>query len=103
MLRKLFVFYAIAAFSTAVIFAQTPEPKPGEPLVRSFSWSSNEGYLGVQTGEVTRENFSKFGFREVRGVAVEKVIEGSPAAAAGIQYGDVIVSLNGKRCRVREN
>lgn len=34
--------------------------------------------------------------KEVRGVAVEKVMENSPAAAAGIQDNDVIVRLNGE-------
>ncbi|HLM03105.1 MAG TPA: PDZ domain-containing protein, partial [Pyrinomonadaceae bacterium] len=48
-------------------------------------------YLGVQTQEITRENFSKFGLGEVRGVGVEKVLENSPAAQAGLQNGDVIV------------
>jgi serine protease Do len=47
--------------------------------------------------EVTKENFAKYGLREVRGVAVEKVIEGSPAQAAGLQNGDVIVAFNGEQ------
>jgi S1-C subfamily serine protease len=54
------------------------------------------GYLGVQTLEVTKENFGKYGLREVRGVAVEKVVKDSPAAQAGLQNGDVIVRFNGE-------
>ena len=96
MIRKLFVFCAITAFGTALVFAQTPPQKAEAPMVRSFSWNSSNGYLGVQTIEVTKENFGKFGLRDVRGVAIEKVIEGSPAAAAGLQTGDVIVALNGE-------
>lgn len=62
-----------------------------------FAWSSegSGGYLGVQTEEVSNENFSKFGLRDVRGVAIGKVVEGSPAAAAGLQNGDVILKVNG--------
>jgi serine protease Do len=60
----------------------------------AFSFDGNGSYLGVQTQEVNKENFSKFGLREVRGVAVEKVLENSPAAAAGLQTGDVIVRFN---------
>jgi len=73
-----------------------PDTAPSAPKV--FSWSSDVGgsYLGVQTQEVNKENFSKFGLRDVRGVAVEKVSENSPAAAAGIQAGDVIVKFNGE-------
>lgn len=97
MFRKSFAFILLTASACIVGTAQTPEPKSkGEPKVFSFSFDSDGGYLGVQTQEVTRENFSKFGLKEVRGVAVEKVVENSPAQTAGIQNGDVIVKVNGE-------
>ena len=71
----------------AGVFAQEP-PKPPAPSGGAFSWTvfdSESGYLGVQTEEVTRQNFAKFGLAAVRGVAVSKVIEGSPAASAGLR------------------
>lgn len=68
---------------------------PAEPKVFSFAFDGGGSYLGVQTREVNKENYSKLGLREVRGVAVEKVLENSPAAAAGIKEGDVIVRFNG--------
>ncbi len=52
------------------------------------------GYLGVQTIDVTKENAQKFGLSEVRGVAVERVIENTAASKAGLAKGDVIVSIN---------
>lgn len=81
------------------VIGQTPEPKKDKslaPQAFAFSFDGDGGYLGVQTTEVTKENFAKFGLREVRGVAVEKVVENSPAAAAGIKDGDVIVRINGE-------
>lgn len=94
MIRKSFILFSLAAFTSALVFAQTPEAKKDNTVM---SWSFDGGsYIGVQTEEVTKENFAKFGLREVRGVAVEKVIQGSPAAAAGIQNGDVIVRFNGE-------
>lgn len=81
------------------VIGQTPEPKKDKtlaPQAFAFSFDGDGGYLGVQTAEVTKENFAKFGLREVRGVAVEKVVENSPAAAAGIKDGDVIVRINGE-------
>lgn len=81
------------------VIGQTPEPKKEKPLAPqafAFSFDGDGGYLGVQTTEVTKDNFAKFGLRDVRGVAVEKVMENSPAAAAGIKDGDVIVRLNGE-------
>ena len=79
--------------------AQTPAPAPApKPEALSFSmfFDGDGSYLGVQTEEVTKDNFAKYGLKEVRGVAVEKVIEGSPAEKAGIQIGDVIVRFNGE-------
>jgi membrane-associated protease RseP (regulator of RpoE activity) len=98
MIRKSLAFFLLGvAAGTAAYAQQTPAPKK-DNAPSSFAWSFNGdgGYLGVQTQEVTRENFAKFGLREVRGVAVEKVMEKSPAEAAGIQPGDVIVRFNGE-------
>jgi len=97
MFRKPFVLFVIGAFAAGVL-AQTPEPKKDRDKAEQvFSWSfdGDGSYLGVQTSEITRENFAKFALRDVRGVAVDKVIDGSPAAAAGIQAGDVIVRFDG--------
>jgi serine protease Do len=95
MFQKAFVFVFLTAAAAIVASAQIVEPKEAPP-VRSFAWTldADGGYLGVQTKEVTKENFGQFGLREVRGVAVEKVQENSPAAAAGLQAGDVIVRID---------
>jgi membrane-associated protease RseP (regulator of RpoE activity) len=91
-----------ATSSCAVIYSQkTPEPskQPNEKRAQTMVYSDffgGGGFLGVQTQEITRENFSKYGLGEVRGVGVEKVIENSPAAQAGVQNGDVIVRFNGE-------
>ena len=98
MLQKLLIsasFLGFIGFVGLPIVAQTPVP-PREDH-RVFSWSFDGGsYLGIETTEVSRANFAKFGLRDVRGVAVEKVLEGSPAQAAGLQAGDVIVRFNGQ-------
>jgi serine protease Do len=89
------ILIVTSAFILAI--GQTPDTKKDkEKAVQHFSWSfdGDGAYLGVQTQEVTKENFAKFGLREVRGVAVEKVMENSPAAAAGLQAGDVILRFN---------
>ncbi len=94
LVRSLFSLLIVTS-SFILVIGQAPEPKkPEAPQVFSFSFDGGS-YLGVQTQEVSKENFSKFGLRDVRGVAVEKVMENSPAAAAGLQTGDVIVRFNG--------
>lgn len=99
MIRKSFVLFLLAFFVSAFVVAQTPEAKKdaGKAL-KTFAWSfdGNGSYLGVQTEEVTKENYSKYGLSGVRGVAVEKVMDDSPAQAAGLQSGDVIVRFNGE-------
>jgi serine protease Do len=61
----------------------------------AWSFDNGGGYLGVQTEEVSRENLGKYNLRDVRGVGVESVVDGSPAQAAGLQKGDVILKVNG--------
>ncbi len=97
MYRKLFAFILLSSSTAAAAYAQTPVP-PAAPETRAFSmfFDSDGGYLGIQTVDVTKENFAKYGLRYVRGAAVEKVVEGSPAAAAGLQNGDVVVEFNGE-------
>ncbi len=78
-----------------VVDAQTPVPMPrAEGRAFSTFFDDSGGYLGVQTEEVTKDNFSRYGLSEVRGVAIEKVAEDSPAEKAGLKDGDVIVRLN---------
>lgn len=101
MIRKLSVVITFFAVSGVSVFAQqTPPPAPPAPpvgRVQALALGSmfDESYLGVQMKEISRENFGQFGLREVRGVAVDKVVENSPAQRAGLQAGDVIVRFEG--------
>ena len=52
------------------------------------------GYLGVAVRPVTPESAEFAGLKDQKGVVIDSVVEGSPAAKAGIQKGDVIVSVN---------
>lgn len=98
-----FISLLIVTSSFVLAFGQDAAPearKDKEKTMspRAFAWSFNGdgGYLGIRTQEVSKDNFATFGLKEVRGVAVEKVMEDSPAAAAGIQDKDVIVRVNGE-------
>lgn len=97
MIRRSFAFILFVLVGVVAGNAQTPEPKADKAPVKTFSFSfdGDGGYLGVQAEEVTKDNLAKFGLREVKGVGVESVVDGSPAQAAGLQKGDVIVKLNG--------
>lgn len=99
MFRSLPALILIAAASCAAYAQTTPAPQKTDerraPQIYSQIIGDGGGYLGVQMKEVTRDNFAGFGLREVRGAAVEKVLDDSPAARAGLQTGDVIVRFNG--------
>jgi Do/DeqQ family serine protease len=57
----------------------------------------SRGKLGVTIQEMTPELAKSFNVKEVRGVLVSSVEDGSPAEKAGIHAGDIITQVNGAR------
>lgn len=55
------------------------------------------GYLGVSIQGMTADLAKSFGIPETTGALVSSVVEGSPAAKAGVKPGDVIVEYNGRK------
>ena len=56
----------------------------------------SRGWLGVLIQDVTRELAETFGMPQPRGALVAQVLPKSPAAAADLRPGDVILSFNGR-------
>ncbi len=56
----------------------------------------DRGWLGVQIQPVTEEIAEGLGLKGTQGALVASVVPGSPAAKAGVQPGDVILSASGK-------
>jgi serine protease Do len=55
------------------------------------------GYLGVQIQDVTPDMSKSMKLdKDLKGVIVADVFEGSPADKGGLQQGDVVISFNGK-------
>ncbi|MGQ0720406.1 MAG: Do family serine endopeptidase [Candidatus Eiseniibacteriota bacterium] len=55
------------------------------------------GYLGILPGPLTRDLADAFDVEEGTGILVNQVLDDTPAAAAGLQSGDIILELNGGR------
>jgi serine protease Do len=63
----------------------------------------SRGWLGVLIQDVTLNLAESFGMDQPRGALVAKVLPDSPALAAGIQVGDVIVNFNGEEVNNSSN
>ncbi len=62
---------------------------------RSFAWRAGEGrQIGIGVTALTKQLAEHFGAE--RGVMINSVREGSPAAKAGLKAGDIIVEIDGK-------
>jgi serine protease Do len=100
MLNRFISSILIVTSSFVLAWGQDKKADDGDnkaPRTFSFMFDGAGGsWLGVQTDEITKDNYSKYSLSGVRGVAVEKVSENSPASAAGLQPGDVILKLDGE-------
>ena len=55
------------------------------------------GYLGAFLGDINDARAKELNLAEARGALVGRVVEGSPAAKAGLKENDVILSYEGER------
>ncbi|HEY7818005.1 MAG TPA: PDZ domain-containing protein [Vicinamibacteria bacterium] len=91
------VLAALALAPCLGVAGQQRASKPSKETNRFFSWKfMGGGYLGVEVLPMTEELRAHFGSPEDAGVLVARVKEDSPAAAAGIQVGDVLTAVDGK-------
>lgn len=75
--------------------AIAPPAPPSMPPGASFSFSFGKGRLGVHVSSMTPELRRFFGAPEDSGLLVQGVETDTPAGKAGVNVGDVIVSVDG--------
>jgi len=63
----------------------------------------HSAWIGAVTATVTPEEAKRIGARASRGAIVVRVFSGSPAQAAGLRAGDVIIAVAGKPVDSRES
>jgi serine protease Do len=61
------------------------------------SGSVHHGYLGISMNDVTPDNASFFNLPDATGAIVSQVTPDSPASRAGLESGDVLRELDGKK------
>ncbi|MEO7795149.1 MAG: Do family serine endopeptidase [Thermoanaerobaculia bacterium] len=59
----------------------------------------SRGYLGVNISNIDFDRAQAFGLAEAGGALVTQVVEGSPAAKAGVQHGDVVTTVDGRKVK----
>jgi membrane-associated protease RseP (regulator of RpoE activity) len=92
--------FVVSALSGAATQTSSVPGEPGEKgekaRAHAFVWkTAARGYLGVQVLDLTPELRRHFGVPEDSGVMIARVEEG-PAAAAGVQVGDILTQVDGK-------
>ena len=60
---------------------------------------AKRGFLGAGLDEINERNIQKYGIKVKRGVVIEEVLENMPAASAGLESGDVVISVDGRSMR----
>ena len=61
------------------------------------SGSVSRGWLGVKIQNVDEDTAASLGLGDARGALVNEVTQGGPAAKAGLQNGDTILTVNGAK------
>ena len=87
----------LAAAPVSAVAGPSNDPWSQSQTVEKFSWSTSKGRLGVMVMSLTPQLRKHFGAPEDRGVLVAHVEPGTPAAKAGIEVGDVIVEIRGRK------
>jgi serine protease Do len=81
--------------SVGIAFAIPAETVKSVVVQLKDKGSVTRGWIGVQIQPVTAELAENLGLKTTQGALVSEPQTGSPAAAAGIQAGDVITAVNG--------
>src|SRR5271154_3934953 len=86
---------AVGAVVLICGFIPPGQTQPSGPTVRHAQAPVACGWIGVQVSPMTRAFADSLGMAEPYGAIFYPPEAGSPAAAAGIQAGDVITTVNG--------
>jgi C-terminal processing protease CtpA/Prc len=96
-MRRLSWLLVAGLTAMPLVAAANPDTTPLEQY--SWSFSSGRGRLGVTVMSLTPDLRHYFGTPDDRGLLVAHVEPGSPAAAANLRAGDVIIAVKNQAVR----
>ncbi len=72
-----------------------------EPVLNSIIQTGkvHRGFLGAAFDDVNPENIADYDLKVNSGALIQSVLEGQPAALAGLQPGDVVTAFDGRPCK----
>lgn len=100
-----FARMGVCAMALAAAGAASGSPAPGadkdgrEKRAMRFVHRGGGGYLGVQLADVAESDVARLKLDDERGALVRDVVQGGPAAEAGLKEGDVILRFQGDTVR----
>ena len=86
-----------AAASTATRAGEDADKEVKKEVKKVVIFRSGGSWLGVQIADVDADRAGEIGLKEEMGAEIQSVSPGSPAEAAGLQKGDVILEYQGTR------
>src|SRR5688572_14138773 len=95
--QALLIAAGLAAAPAGAAAHPSGDPGATPRTFEKFAWSAGKGRLGVMVMGLTPELRKHFGAAQDRGVIVARVEPGTPAAAAGVAVGDIIVEVRGRK------
>jgi len=70
---------------------------PSDYDVFMLAGLTQSSYMGVNLADIDNERARALKLRDVHGVEITRIEDGSPAAKAGLKVGDVVLEYNGQR------
>jgi serine protease Do len=72
-----------------------------EPVLNSIIQTGkvHRGFLGAAFDDVSPDKINDYDLKVNSGALIQSVLEGQPAALAGLQPGDVVTGIDGRPCR----
>ncbi|MEZ6235665.1 MAG: PDZ domain-containing protein [Phycisphaerales bacterium] len=75
---------------------RAPEPPPAPSAPPAAAVSQPRAMIGIVMGDVPEDTAERLNLTEGSGFRIERVIEGLPAAEAGLEEGVVVVAIDGR-------